>query len=173
MEDEKVLPAGKKRRILAIFRLHTIKKGTLSEPTTFLRQRKREFLRSKGSRREFAPMPINKISASMTKKAPFPTKQPVAEPGDAARIADSENQGFFLRGPGWKGATMEKWLCIGSIGVAALMFLLFLLDLIVGFPFSSGTPPKDSSPFSMIDVFGMLGAGIVGYLGWNAFRDVK
>lgn len=68
---------------------------------------------------------------------------------------------------------MEKWLCIGSIVVAVIMFFLFLTDLIVGFPFSSATPPGGSSPFLIVDIFGMLGAGFVGYLAFNAYRDVK
>jgi hypothetical protein len=68
---------------------------------------------------------------------------------------------------------MEKWLCIGSIGVAVIMFILFLLDLIVGIPFSSAKPPGESSPFILVDIGGLLGAGVVGYLGWNAYRDVK
>ena len=31
-----------------------------------------------------------------------------------------------------KGLSMEKWLCWGSIGVAGLLLLLFLLDLFTG-----------------------------------------
>jgi hypothetical protein len=67
---------------------------------------------------------------------------------------------------------MEKWMCLGSIGVAALLLLLFLADLFTGFPFSNGTPGYDS-PFMLLDIGGILAAGAIGYLGWNAWRDVK
>ncbi len=62
---------------------------------------------------------------------------------------------------------MEKYMCYGALGVAALMFLLFLLDLAVGFPFGGG------SGFMLADIFGLLAAGIIAYLGWNASKDLK
>ena len=34
-----------------------------------------------------------------------------------------------------KGLPMEKWLCWGSMGVAGLMLLLFILDLAFTIPF--------------------------------------
>lgn len=61
---------------------------------------------------------------------------------------------------------MEKGLCYGALGVAALMLLIFLLDLFAGFPFGG-------SPFVVVDVFGVLASGVVGYLAWNASRDLK
>lgn len=61
---------------------------------------------------------------------------------------------------------MEKWLCYGTIGVAAVMGLVFLLDAIIGAPFGG-------KPFLIGDVLGFLAALIVGYLGFNASRDVK
>jgi len=30
---------------------------------------------------------------------------------------------------------MEKWFCLGSMGVAGLLALLFLLDMALGMPF--------------------------------------
>lgn len=71
-----------------------------------------------------------------------------------------------------KGSTMEKWMCLGSIGVAAIMLLIFILDLVAGIPFSNGTPGFES-PFMLVDIGGIIGAGVLGYLGWNAWRDVK
>jgi hypothetical protein len=68
---------------------------------------------------------------------------------------------------------MEKWMCLGSIGVAVLLLIVFLLDLFAGVPFSSGTPQGESSPFMLVDIGGILGALVIGYLGWNAYRDVK
>ena len=61
---------------------------------------------------------------------------------------------------------MEKWMCIGSIGVAVLFFLLFALDIFASFPFGGG-------PFLLVDIGGALGAGVLAYLGWNAYRDVN
>jgi hypothetical protein len=61
---------------------------------------------------------------------------------------------------------MEKYLCYGALGVAAVMGLLFLLDLVAGVPFGG-------SPFLLTDIFGLLAAVAVGYLGFNASRDLK
>jgi len=65
-----------------------------------------------------------------------------------------------------KGRAMEKILCFGALGVAILMALLFLLDLLAGFPFGGG-------PFSVVDIFGLLASGIVIYLAFNAKKDLK
>jgi hypothetical protein len=65
-----------------------------------------------------------------------------------------------------RGSGMEKWLCLGALGVAGLLLLLFLLDMIVGFPFGGGA-------FFFADILGLLAAGILGYLGWNAYVDVR
>lgn len=65
-----------------------------------------------------------------------------------------------------KGREMEKYMCYGALGVAGLFMLLFILDLIVGFPFGGG-------PFIVGDIFGIIVSGMVGYLGFNAMRDLK
>ena len=65
-----------------------------------------------------------------------------------------------------KGSGMEKYLCYGALGVAGLMGLLFLLDLVVGFPFGGG-------PFVVPDVLGILASGVVGFLGFNAMKELK
>jgi hypothetical protein len=64
-----------------------------------------------------------------------------------------------------KGLFMEKWLCIGSMGVAGLLILLFLLDIFVSFPFGGSSV--------IIDVFGIVAAAVVLYLGFDAFRDLR
>ena len=81
-----------------------------------------------------------------------------------AALTDGLGDAVFLPR---KGRAMEKGLCYGAMGVAALMLLLFLLDLIVGVPFGGPTP------FLVVDIFGLLAAGIIGYLGWNTFRDLQ
>jgi uncharacterized membrane protein YuzA (DUF378 family) len=61
---------------------------------------------------------------------------------------------------------MEKYLCYGALGVAGLMGLLFLLDLIVEWPFGGG-------PFIAPDILGILASGVVGFLGFNAMKELK
>ena len=61
---------------------------------------------------------------------------------------------------------MEKLMCYGAIGVAAVLGLLFLVDLVAGIPFGRG-------PFIAYDIIGLLAGGIIGYLGFNALKDVK
>lgn len=60
---------------------------------------------------------------------------------------------------------MEKWLCWASMGVSGSMLLLFLLDLVLKFPFGGLS--------RLIDILGLLASGMVLYLSWNAFQDVK
>jgi hypothetical protein len=64
-----------------------------------------------------------------------------------------------------KGLFMEKWLCWGSMGVAGLLLLLFLLDLILAIPFNRISPT--------VDVFGILASGLVGYLAYDASKDLR
>lgn len=61
---------------------------------------------------------------------------------------------------------MEKVMCYGALGVAGLLALLFLVDMVAGFPFGSG-------PFIAFDILGLIAAAIIGYLGFNAMRDLK
>lgn len=61
---------------------------------------------------------------------------------------------------------MEKWMCYSALGLGGLIAILCLVDIFSGFPFGSG-------PFIVYDIFGILCAGIVGYLGFNALKDVK
>ena len=64
-----------------------------------------------------------------------------------------------------KGLSMEKWLCWGSMGVAGILFVLFLLDLLTGFPFSGVN--------ATVDIFSMIASAIVLYLAWDASRDLQ
>lgn len=64
---------------------------------------------------------------------------------------------------------MEKWMCFAALGAAAVMLLVFVLDLVSGFPFGG----SGDNPFIIVDIFGILGSGVVGYLGFNALRDLK
>ncbi len=62
-------------------------------------------------------------------------------------------------------ASMEKWLCWGALGAAGLMALLFLLDLLAKFPFGGAS--------KVLDIFGILAAGLVGYLAWDTMRELR
>ncbi len=66
----------------------------------------------------------------------------------------------------WKGRAMDRILCYASLGIASLMLLIFLMDLIAGVPFGGG-------PFVTVDILGLLAAAVVTYLAWNAMRDLK
>ena len=65
---------------------------------------------------------------------------------------------------------MDKILCFGSLGVAILMMLIFVLDLIIGVPFA---PKVGDNPFTFVDVLGFLASAIVAYLAFNASKDLK
>jgi len=64
-----------------------------------------------------------------------------------------------------KGISMEKWLCWRSMGVAGFLLLLFVLDMLLGFPFSKVSVT--------VDVLGILTSGLVFYLAWDAYRDLR
>jgi hypothetical protein len=64
-----------------------------------------------------------------------------------------------------KGLSMEKWLCWGSMGVAGLLLLLFLSDLLLKIPFSGIS--------SMVDIFGIIASALVLYLAWDASKDLR
>jgi hypothetical protein len=84
------------------------------------------------------------------------------------RFPEAESVGFFVVLIFWKGSAMEKGMCLGSIGVAGVVLLVFLMDIIVGEPFGGA-----DSPFLMVDIFGILACAIVVYLGWNAYKDIR
>ena len=60
---------------------------------------------------------------------------------------------------------MEKWLCWGAMGVAGVLLVLFVLDLVLGFPFGGLSV--------VVDILAALACGLVAYLGWDAYRDVR
>lgn len=66
---------------------------------------------------------------------------------------------------GGKGSSMEKWLCWGALGTSGLVGLLFLLDLIVKFPFAGAS--------KSLDIIVILAAGLIAYLSWDTLREIK
>ena len=67
-----------------------------------------------------------------------------------------------------KGLSMEKWLCWGSLVVAALMLLLFVLDLIAGVPFGGST----LSGMTLVDIIGILMSALLLYMSFDALRGL-
>jgi hypothetical protein len=64
-----------------------------------------------------------------------------------------------------KGIFMEKWLCWSSMGVAGLLILLFVLDLLLHVPFGGIS--------TTVDIFCILASSLVLYLAYDAFRDLR
>jgi hypothetical protein len=64
-----------------------------------------------------------------------------------------------------KGLFMEKWMCWGSMGVAGVLLVLFLLDMIFGVPFAG--------PNYVVDITSILACGLVLYLAFDALRDLR
>jgi hypothetical protein len=58
-----------------------------------------------------------------------------------------------------------KKVCLGVLILAALMTLLFLLDLFLGFPFGGAS--------TALDIFGILTGAIVIYLAWDTSREIR
>jgi hypothetical protein len=81
----------------------------------------------------------------------------------------------MLAAKGWSMQQLPKWLCWGSIGVAGVLALLFILDLAMGFPFGGGFSASGdyASDVTMIDILGIITAGIILYLGYNVYRDIR
>ncbi len=61
-------------------------------------------------------------------------------------------------------ANLSRNLVFGSFGVAGFVAILALLDIILGTPFGH---------YIVMDVLFILSAGIVGYLGWDAFKHLN
>jgi hypothetical protein len=92
--------------------------------------------------------PENKV-APKTKGAPAARQQ---RPSASAR-------------PGGTVVPLMKKICWGVFGVAALMTLLFLLDLFLSFPFAGAS--------TALDIFGILAGAIVLYLSWDSAREIR
>jgi uncharacterized membrane protein YuzA (DUF378 family) len=60
---------------------------------------------------------------------------------------------------------MSKALTIVGMVVAGLIGLVFVLDLVVQFPFDRASV--------LMDVGALIAAGLLGYLSWDAMRDVR
>ena len=92
----------------------------------------------------------------------------VSASGNLSILTANAEFGWLCRTAAWhqKGRAMEKGLCYGALGIAALMLLLFALDMVAKVPFGGGK-------FVTVDVFGIIASGIVGYLALSASKDLK
>ena len=61
-------------------------------------------------------------------------------------------------------ANMTKNVIIGSMGIAGVVALLAIVDLIIGFPFQGQM---------LMDIMFLVSAAMVGYMGWDSFRDLR
>lgn len=61
---------------------------------------------------------------------------------------------------------MEKWLCWGTMGISGSLLILFVLDLVTkSIPFGGLSP--------VVDILGACGCAVVGFLGWDAYKDLQ
>ena len=58
---------------------------------------------------------------------------------------------------------MPKALCIAGIAIAALLFLVFGLDLAIGFPFGGVSV--------VMDIGFLVSSLILAYLGWSTMKE--
>jgi hypothetical protein len=71
----------------------------------------------------------------------------------------------FRLGALLKGLSMEKWMCWGALGASGVVLLVFLLDLFLGFPFQGLS--------KAVDILAIIACGLVGYVSWDALRDLR
>ena len=60
---------------------------------------------------------------------------------------------------------MEKWMCLGSMGISGILLVVFALDLIMKIPFGGLS--------STVDIIGIVAAVLITYLGWESFREQR
>jgi hypothetical protein len=75
--------------------------------------------------------------------------------------------GYQAISVGQGAGPMSKAMSIAGLVVAGLLVLIFGLDLIPGLGIPFGGAQK------MTDLGFLISAGILAYLGWNAFRDSR
>jgi uncharacterized membrane protein YuzA (DUF378 family) len=63
------------------------------------------------------------------------------------------------------GSPMSKALTIVGMVVAGLVGLLFAVDLVASIPFGGAS--------KMMNIGALIGAAILGYLSWDAMRDIR
>ena len=64
-----------------------------------------------------------------------------------------------------------KKMVVGSMVVAGLIALAAIADLVIGIPFSGHESGKTHT--FLMDIMFIVSAAIVGYLSWDAYRDLR
>jgi hypothetical protein len=95
--------------------------------------------------------------------------------GDFARLGKWRLQGglpplqwglnMIFASAALKGSSMEKWMCWSGLGISGVVFLLFLLDLFLQFPFGRLSVT--------VDIFAIIACGLVAYVSWDALQDQR
>ena len=65
---------------------------------------------------------------------------------------------------------MPRMLCLGGLVVAGLVLLLFLLDFLMSL---SGMGSLFRYPSILMDITFMLCSGLLGYLSWMSFKELR
>lgn len=65
---------------------------------------------------------------------------------------------------------MPRMLCLGGLVVAGLVFLLFLVNMIMGF---AGLGSLFNYRSLLMDLTFILCSAGLGYLSWSAFRELR
>jgi hypothetical protein len=71
-----------------------------------------------------------------------------------------------------KGWLMPKALCLIALVIASLVFLIFLLDLVLGLSGLTNMAPFRTASVLM-DILFMLASGALAYSSWLAFREQR
>ncbi|REJ89644.1 MAG: hypothetical protein DWQ34_19175 [Planctomycetota bacterium] len=64
-----------------------------------------------------------------------------------------------------------KKMVVGSMVVAGLIALAAISDLVIGVPFSGNESGKTHT--FLMDIMFIISAAIVGYLAWDAYRELR
>jgi hypothetical protein len=67
-----------------------------------------------------------------------------------------------------KGLSMDKWFCWSALATSGLLLILFVLDLVIEFPFGG-----KADLFMPIDIVGILACLLTAYLSWNTIRGLR
>lgn len=67
---------------------------------------------------------------------------------------------------------MAKWFCWGSLLIAGILCVLFLLDVILSTTTTTPYLPFGGVSYT-IDVVGTLMCLLIIYLAWDAWRDIR
>ncbi len=69
---------------------------------------------------------------------------------------------------GSKGLMMEKQMCWTGLGVAGVLFIVFLLDLVTKMPFGLRLIGGGGM---FLEIVILLCCGLLAYLSWDALQD--